>query len=481
MATAEDLRYDVAVAGNGVLGLSLGLVLARSGHRVAVVGPPHRRSGGSKAAGAMLGCFGEVTSSLTKSEHGRKKLELGIEAAKRWPAWLVALEEQTGRAGVRTATGTTVILNTVGTPEIDDANYRAIKIELARYEEPNHDVDPADVEWIDAEPISRPLAAFHVPGEHGVNAAELLVQLEEALTAAGGHLVPEVVTAVVDSAGRATGLSLENGDSISAGTVVLAAGAYTQDLLAPIQDESAMPPIVSGYGVSALVTTEDGTGPDSVIRTPNRSFACGLHVVPRTQGEVYIGATNVVSTRPLDTPVMRDLVFLLQCAHRQVRRGLWSSDLTKVQVGNRPVAVDGFPLVGAAGMEGLWVMTGTYRDGLHMSPLLADEMARMITGDEPTVDLTPFRPLRRPIQGWSRDDIVEDVVLHAIATGFEQDWRVPVDWPFWIENDLRPAIGVWANELDPDFTPPPELLFGARFFPDLADMLRAYYKSVRAS
>jgi FAD dependent oxidoreductase len=130
-------------------------------------------------------------------------------------------------------------------------------------------------------------------------------------------------------------------------------------------------------------------------------------------------------------------------------------------------------------MEGLFMLTGTYRDGLHMSPLLATEMAHIVRDEETTVDLDFFRPVRDPIQGWAREQIIGDVVEHAIATGFEQDWTVPVEWPLWIDTDLRPAIAQWAEELDPDFTPPPEILFGARFFPDLAQRLRKYYASVR--
>jgi glycine/D-amino acid oxidase-like deaminating enzyme len=427
----------------------------------------------------MLGCFGEVTTSLLASEHGRAKLELGIQATKLWPQWLAELEDRTEGAPVRTAQGTTVVLNTIGTAEIDDANYNAIRAELIRYSEPFEDVEPADLDWVDAEPISRPLKAFHIPGEHAVDAAALLERLEAAVVQAGGTLVPEFATRVEHRGDRVTGVVLSDGERIAADHVMLAAGARTQDLLDGLPVGPRIPRLVSGYGVSALIRTVDGTNPDSVIRTPNRSFACGLHVVPRGGGQVYVGATNVISVEPRDTAEMRDLVFLLQCAHRQVRRNLWNSDVTKVQVGNRPVSMDAFPLLGEGGMRNLWIMTGTYRDGLHLSPLLAQDFAARILGEEPQADLDRFAPVRQPLRTGTREEIVDVLIDHQMGIGYEQDWTIPVEWHQWIEMDLRPGTLAWANELDPEFTPPAELLFASRFDPELVSLLRKYYATCR--
>ncbi|GGZ83356.1 NAD(P)/FAD-dependent oxidoreductase [Streptomyces echinoruber] len=476
---ADGTGFDVVVVGNGVLGLSLAWVLARRGQRVAVLGRPHRPWAGSAAAGAMLGCFGEVTTSLLASEYGRAKLELGIQASRMWPQWLARLEDETDGAAVKTAEGTTVILNTIGTAEIDDANYNAIRAELVRYSEPFEDVEPADLDWVDAEPISRPLKAFHIPGEHAVNAAALLERLESAVVRAGGTLVPEFATRVEYQGERVTGVVLASGERIGADHVTLAAGARTQDLLDGLPVGPRIPRLVSGYGVSSLIRTADGTTPGSVIRTPNRSFACGLHIVPRGEGQIYVGATNVISVEPRDTAEMRDLVFLLQCAHRQVRRNLWNSDVTRVQVGNRPVSVDAFPLLGEGGMKGLWIMTGTYRDGLHLSPLLAQDFAARILGEQPLADLARFAPVRQPIRAWSREESVDILVEHEMGIGYEQDWTIPVEWHHWIEMDLRPATLNWADELDPEFTPPPELLFASRFDPELVSILRKYYATCR--
>ncbi|MBE8520931.1 FAD-dependent oxidoreductase [Amycolatopsis sp. H6(2020)] len=470
--------FDIIVVGNGVLGLSLGLVLARRGQNVAVLGEPHRPFAGTSASGAMLGCFGEVTTTLVASQAGRTKLELGIKATGLWRQWLDELGD--GAAGeIITADGTTVILNTIGMAEIDDTNFRAIRDELVRYSQPFEDVDPLDLEWVDAEPISRPLRAFHIPGEHAVNSVALMARLQDAFATAGGVMVPGEATHVDHTGDQVTGVTLTSGERLTAGQVTLAAGSRTQTLLDGLPVGERMPPLVSGYGVSVLMRTFDGTAPRSVIRTPNRSFACGLHLVPRGVGEVYIGATNVVSVRPRDAADMRDLVFLSQCAHRQIRMGLWDSPIKKVQVGNRPISVDGFPLLGAGGMTGLWIMTGTYRDGLHLSPLVASEMAARILGETGSENFELFDPIRKPIQALNREQIIDNTFIEQFAIGPEQDWTLPVDWHRWISGDLKPAIERWVEDIDPEYTPPAEMVFTSRLDPDLLKLLRDYYTRTR--
>ncbi|MGW4378916.1 FAD-dependent oxidoreductase [Kitasatospora sp. NPDC004531] len=472
--------YDVVVVGNGALGLSLGLELARRDVRVAVLGQPHRPGAASAAAGAMLGTFGEVTADHLNSDHGRLKLDWAYQAAKLWPEWLEQLHLDPTDGDLLTAKGTVVMLNTVGVPDIDTRNYRAIRDALVSYGEKFEDLDAEQIDWLDAEPTARPLQAMYLPNEHAVNAGELLLRLEKAYLAAGGMLIAERAVRVDHAKGRVRGIELESGTVLRTDKTVLAAGAYSQEILDTVPDQAVqIPRLISGYGVSALVDTADGTSPTTVIRTPNRAFACGLHVVPRPGGQVYVGATNIVSVDPRETALISDALFLLNCAVRQVRKDLADSGVRKIQVGNRPVSLDGMPLLGETGLDGLWMMTGTYRDGLTLSPLLAREMAGLLLGQEASIDLEPFRPVRPPIQPATREEVVEATVTHMLATGYEADWTVPIYWPATMEHYLRVAYTERANELDPTFTPPPELLAASRLNPALTQGLLDYYAASR--
>ncbi|AGL16376.1 FAD-binding oxidoreductase [Actinoplanes sp. N902-109] len=482
-AVSDGGSYDVVVVGNGVLGLSLGVSLARRDLSVAVVGERARPYAASAAAGAMLGCFGEVTSTLLASSHGRRKIDLGVEAQRLWPGWLEALRSDSGRNtdDLVTADGTVVILNTVGVAGIDSANFQAIQSALTTYEQKHEELDADAIAWISPDTAARPLRALFLADEHAVDSAALLVTLEAAFIALGGTLVDDSVTALDHLAGRVRGVALSSGAALSGGEVVLAAGAASQAVVASMPDlAERMPPLISGYGLSALLSAPESPGPRHVVRTPNRAFACGLHLVPRNANEVYVGATNVISTMPVTTPVIRDVQFLLDCAARQLHRDFWTAGVNRIQVGNRPVALDGFPLIGLA-VPGLWMLTGTYRDGLHLSPLLAEEMAARIVGDESRVDLSPFAPVRAPIQSASRRDIVETSVTHMVATGYEHDWRVPVEWPRTMEHSLRLEFSRFAEMIHPQFTPPPEILAAARYAPELVMMLRKFYGSGQAA
>ncbi|MFY1675595.1 FAD-dependent oxidoreductase [Streptomyces sp. WMMC905] len=473
--------YDVVVVGNGALGSSAAVELARHGASVALVGRAHRPYAASSAAGAMLGCFGEVTTALVDNPYGRLKFDLDLKAKELWPEWLESISGglSDGR-DILTATGTTVLLNSIGTAGIDSGNFEAIRSMLEEHDEPYETVDPADVPWLDPDPNSRPLQALHIPSEHAVDSGRLLLRLERTARDLGVTLVDAHAASLVSEGGTVGGVVLEDGRTLTAGQVLLAGGVGTQDLVDSVPGlGDCIPRLVAGYGVSAVVTTQDGTQPDSVIRTPNRAFACGLHIVPRGAGRVYVGATNIISPRPLADPVMRDVLFLLECSHRQTRRNLWSSTITDVNVGNRPVSLDGFPLLGETPLDGLWMMTGTYRDGLFLSPVLAKEFARRISGGQAVLDLDAFAPERAPLQGATRASVVDTTVEHTLATGYEQDWHVPTDWQEFFDVGLRPVYEAWAEELDPDFTPQPDLLAASRQEPLLAKWLRAYYDSSR--
>ncbi|MFI7323091.1 FAD-dependent oxidoreductase [Streptomyces rubiginosohelvolus] len=474
--------YDVIVVGNGALGSSTAVELARRGASVCLVGRPHRPFAASTAAGAMLGCFGEVTTGLLDNTYGQAKFTLDLRAKDVWPQWLESISGGLSDGqDILTAKGTTVLLNSVGTGPIDSGNYEAIRATLDKHDEPWETVDPADVDWLDPDPNSRPLQALHIPGEHAVDSGRLLLRLTDTARALGVDLIDGQALSVVDEDGRARGVVLEDGRTLSAGQVLLAGGVGTQTLVDSVPGlGDCIPRLVSGVGISALVTLQDGTQPESVIRTPNRAFACGLHVVPRGAGRVYVGATNIVSPHPLADPVMGDLLFLLECAHRQTRRNLWSSTVSAVNVGNRPISLDGFPLLGESPLDGLWLMTGTYRDGLFLSPLLAKEFASRMLEGKGEQDLDAFAPERAPLQGLSREAVVEATMEHTLATGYEQGWTVPTGWQEYFDVSLKPVWAQWADELDPDFTPQPDVLAAARTEPEIAKWLRTYYENSRA-
>ena len=78
---------DVSIVGNGILGLMTAYELANRDPnlKIAIIGPADREGGASQAAGAMLGCFGEITDQTFVNQEATKRFMMAYEAHKSWP------------------------------------------------------------------------------------------------------------------------------------------------------------------------------------------------------------------------------------------------------------------------------------------------------------------------------------------------------------------------------------------------------------
>ncbi|MCC8459806.1 NAD(P)/FAD-dependent oxidoreductase [Photorhabdus aegyptia] len=475
------MKYDFIVVGSGAIAGSIAYELASRNFSVCRVGETDRTNAASKAAGAMNGCFGEITSGLLASEHGKLKLNMDCIAKELWPAWAQRLADASGDTrSLFTAQGTHVILNTAGMEEIDTINYEAIEQTLNDYAAAYETVDPREIEWLKPNDLVRPLRALYIPDEHALNSHLLLEKLDAAFVAEGGVLKAENIKCVLIEEGVATGVELLSGERLMADKVVVAAGAHSLDLLSNIPSiVRQIPPIFAGYGVSILVKMPKGRElPTSVIRTPNRAFACGLHCVPRGDGVLYLGATNILSEKPRSQALISDVQFLLDCALDQLDINLHDAEILSIQVGNRPIPADGFPLIGECGVNGLWLATGTYRDGLHQSPLLADYIANALTGVENRlINLDDFKPVRPPLVGFSREVMAKETAQQMFATGYEYRWDIKPYWlPLLNEGMMRNYQNV-IESLHPQFTPPPELVAFSHIYESMCERLRSYYEA----
>lgn len=491
MGTGSQLTHihrtvrETVIVGNGAVGLFLGLELARRSIAVTVIGDSGRRFGASVAAGTMLGCYGEIGPLTFDTPFGRAKFELDRLAAQRWPDILDLLADFCNKrsgSSFLTATGTLLIHNTIGHPNIDDDAMLSIRNALEAHAEPFDEADAADFAWLDPQPTARPLRALYLPNEHAIDTAQVLEALESAFVHAGGELVDAVVRTVTPGRGSSMSVQLQDGTLINTHTVVLAAGVQTQALLDDLPElANDIPRIISGPGIATVLNeSKPMTDLSCVVRTPNRAFACGLHAVPRANGRVYVGATNAIRPTPTDVASVRGLQFLLDCAVRQLRRGLWLSDIESVLVGNRPVTLDGYPLFGPTSVDGLWLLTGTYRDGFHTAPVLAELIADWLTDEETPEPLRLFQPIRSPIQALPRDEVVRQTVIHRMATGHEFDWSIPVDWPILMEGMFATYYSELACSIDDKYTPPPDILSFIPRYPELSRFLRSFYSAVRA-
>jgi hypothetical protein len=110
--------------------------------------------------------------------------------------------------------------------------------------------------------------------------------------------------------------------------------------------------------------------------------------------------------------------FLAQYSMQQLDEEIARHEVERWLTGNRPVTLDGFPLVGWLPVTRLYLMTGTYRDGFHCAPVLATHVANELQGKAGILD-PMFTPMRPPIATRTIEWSVDEYVQHTLAAWFE--------------------------------------------------------------
>lgn len=458
------MKYDVAIIGNGVLALSTAFSLQNldKNIKIALIGKRSRIGSASNAAGAMLNYLGEVTSQTLENTFSQKKLELSIDASKKWDGWLANINSLlSSEEQVMQRPGTFVILNgKSGT--LDTDNYLAIMQAALKYNEPFEEVHPKEVTGLDPIEDSRPLRALYLPKEGSINSNNLVIALEKALSKFDNVSFIDEDCNIIEQNSKSTisALILTNGEKIVADKILLASGSYSQhfiDQLPEIKDN--IPRLLSGVGVSAVVSQDQNNKISHIIRTPNRSGACGLHVLPRSDDSLYIGATNNIAFSPSVKQKMGLSQFLMQCAIDQINQNLYNSEILNWHVGNRPVTIDGFPLAGKTSIDNFYILTGTYRDGLQQSPFWADYMANIILNkDSITQPFTPERKLLKTLA--NKEASIAMVVEHYMAGFYEHGMKLArLFSEDKFESLLRGKFENIYSKLDTEFPLIPDMLF----------------------
>jgi glycine oxidase len=169
-------------------------------------------------------------------------------------------------------------------------------------------------------------------------------------------------------------VTLANGETITAGRVVVCAGAWSGFAGVPVRP------------VKGQVIRLRGELPaQRMVRTEH------VYVVPRQNGEVVLGAT--VEERGFDTTVTAGAVHELLREGYRVLPELAELELVDVSAGLRPGTPDNDPIVGTR-EDGVLVATGHYRNGILLTPVTAETIAALLAGDAAPPEALPFAPER---------------------------------------------------------------------------------------
>lgn len=184
--------------------------------------------------------------------------------------------------------------------------------------------------------------------------------------------------------GRAIALRT-NRATIPCGTLVIAAGSWSEALLGTVGLTVPTPPV---KGQIVLLRTRPGTLSHLVEKGVR-------YLVPREDGRILVGATE--ESAGFDTRSTAAAVAgLIEFASR-LCPALAQAEVERTWAGLRPGNHDGRPTIGLAPeFENLVVATGHRRAGLQLSPATAVIVADLLAGRSPRLALDVFRPGRPP-------------------------------------------------------------------------------------
>jgi D-amino-acid dehydrogenase len=223
------------------------------------------------------------------------------------------------------------------------------------------------------------LGAVHLSGAGRVDGH----LLRRALLSAAGRQGAKFVEGEV--AFRADGTVASENGPLEADSVVVAAGAWSRELLAPL-------------GVDLPVTPHRGQ--ISHFDLPGTDTAAWPVVLPRTShyllafagGRVVAGATREAGSG-FDYRVTAAGQREVLDHALTVAPGLADSTLAETRVGFRPGTPDDLPVLGLL-RPGLAVSTGFGAGGLTNAPFAGKLVAALALGEDPGFDLAPFAPDR---------------------------------------------------------------------------------------
>ena len=457
-------KFDLIIAGNGILGLSTAFEMISKDQniKIAIIAPQNREGSATMAAGAMLNYIGEVTSQTLSNPYSRSKLEISIEASKLWNDWLERINSDLDiEQHVKIFPGTYVILN-AKSGYMETENYNAIIDAAKEYAEPFTEICPSNVPGLNPLDDCRPLRSLFLPSEGAIDSNRLLEAIYQKLSLNQNiTFIDTKVDKLISNDNNISGVITETNEKIFADKVLLAAGSYNQAIIDTLPELSVrIPRMLAGLGISALVTQNLTSPIAHTIRTANRSGACGLHVTPRSNKMLYIGATNNVVLSPSTKQKLGLSQFLLRCTIDQIDQDIYNSDVISWSVGNRPVSLDTFPLVGETSFENLFVLTGTYRDGLQQSPFWAKYMSELILSNNEILS-HPFAPERKLIRFMKdKESSINEAVKHYMAGMYEHDMRLArlfSEKSF--EDLLKIKFEKIYEKLETDFPFVPDMLF----------------------
>lgn len=362
---------DVVVVGAGIVGSACADALTRAGARVTIFDPAP--AAGTTAAGMGHILIADEDPNLYALTHRGRTLweeaSASMPPAAQWDRagtiWVAADETELELAREKAQT----------------ARARGERVEL---------LDAAGLR--DAEPNLAPdlVGALFLPDDRTLYPPAAAAWLRQRAESRGAHFRRERVVELSDD-----GVRTQAGETVSAGTVVLATGSAPELLprlltgtLRPRKGHLAITRQYPGFLRHHVAELGYFASTD-----PSNTESIAFNVQPRVTGQVLIGASRQLGVEHRD--VDRGLVARMFSRALTFMPALAQLDVLRVWTGFRPATADKLPFIGPVpGQPNLHVAIGHEGLGIATSLSTGELVAAGVLGTDAAFDPEPFSPAR---------------------------------------------------------------------------------------
>lgn len=376
-------RYDTVVVGGGIIGVSLAFELRRRGQSVLVL---DRQEPGREASWAAAGT---ISPAADHESHGIAAL--GCESYRLYPEFVAAIEEASGKsAGFHPDGAMELFLDDDGEAARDrrlkeiqsfGISAEAISLDEANLREPAIGRATRAALWIQDEAHLDPRVITHVA---------IVAALKVGVEMRGNNDVISVLAEQGRCSGvfvadaernRAGGLAVRTGEKIAARNVVIAAGWRSGDI-GGVEPYAPTTPVRG-----QMVALGKVSGAPRTILRSNLGY-----MAPREDGRTVVGSTLESGTAEKHTTPAG--VQKILAAATAMAPALANAPILETWAGVRPDSPDHLPIIGPTNIEGLFIATGHYRNGMLLAPVTAKYLAECIASGKPSAWFEAFSPLR---------------------------------------------------------------------------------------
>jgi glycine oxidase len=370
------VTVDLLVIGGGVVGLATAWKAASEGMSVTVIADPARAEASRAAVGGLSFCPAEAV-----ANGDEEMIELSVAAKRDFPAFIASLEEASGVSTRHRKWPTLMVART----DADDALMDRVETARNRIGFSSRRLSAAECRGVEPGLAEGIRSGLLLDDHDQVDSKSLTESLAAACAASGVTVRAASVRAIVQDAGRASGVELGDGEIVEAASVVVAAGAWSGSI-----DGLPAELLDSVRPVAGQVVILEGPAGHQLPRHDLRAADC--YMVTRSDGTILLGATK--EDKGYDqSPTAGNVHALLHAAESlwpRIRDCRW----LETRVGMRPLSSDQKPIVGRTSIDGVFVATGHFRNGIMFGAASADAVVAMISGREASPLFAPFSPSR---------------------------------------------------------------------------------------